>query len=110
MLRAGRVRDIGVPLLGEYAGTLLELRGQVHLDVDFAQIPGDAKYVVWETHEDGEEGAGKAAEGSNWRTTGRILDEGQKGSCTLMAFGEKPGGSTGKKRVVLEKLNREVVV
>lgn len=89
------VRDVGMPLLGEHMGSLFELTGQVHVGVDFKEVPGDAKYVVWETVKDGEVGGlGRVSGASEMIPTasGKILDEGQKGLCTLQVFKDKPEG------------------
>ena len=88
------VRDIGAPLLGGYAGRVLELHGQLHLGVDFAAIPRDVRYLVWESCSVTEEEAQAEPwqEGSTWTTTARVIDEGAEGVCTLWAFEQRPIG------------------
>ena len=91
----GWVRDVGGPLLGPYAGRVLELRGQVHMDVEFETMPAEVGYLVWETREGTEAGERKEEgweTGCSWKATGRVADEGIEGMCTLWAFDHKPIG------------------
>ncbi|KAI0807829.1 hypothetical protein C8Q74DRAFT_1229503 [Fomes fomentarius] len=100
------VRDVGVPLLGEYMGSLFELTGQVHVDVNFAEVSGDAKYVIWETVKDGEEGRLGRVNGALEMiptVSGKILDEGQKGLCTLQVFKDRPEGEGANGRILVRE-------